>query len=135
MKTRVSSAVFGWLLIMSSSSAHHNFVAYFDIQKRVTIEGVVTEVRMANPHSRISVEVEGGQGETELWLLETGTPRTMAIEHGWTPESLPVGARVTAEGFPAFSGNPMLGLIRITFPDGSQLEGDMDEYLRATESN
>ena len=135
MKIKVLLAILGWLLVASSGRAHHNFVAYFDISKPITIEGVVTEVRMGNPHSRISMEVENDRGAPEVWLIETGTPRTMAIRHDWNIDSLPVGSKVRAEGFPAFSGRPMIGLIRITFEDGRELQGDMDEYLRATESD
>lgn len=57
MKLKALAAIPAWLLIAPVGYSHHNFNAYFDVQGRVTVEGVITEVRMANPHSRITMEV------------------------------------------------------------------------------
>ena len=31
--------------------AHHSFTAAFDLEKPVTVRGVITQVRLENPHS------------------------------------------------------------------------------------
>ena len=133
VKLKALAAIPVWLLIAPVGYSHHNFNAYFDVQGRVTVEGVITEVRMANPHSRITMEVENERGKGENWVIETGTGRTMAADHGWTVSTVPVGAKAVAHGFPAFSGRSIMALIHFTFEDGREVRGNMDRYLRASE--
>ena len=125
-------ASFGWLFVASIGYTHHNFNTYFDVRERVTVEGVIAEVRIANPHSRITLEIEDEQGDVMVWAIETGAAQSMA-ERGWTRDTLPVGSRVTALGFPAFSGRPVMALIQFTFEDGREVRGNLDRYLRASE--
>ena len=125
-------AGFGWLFVASIGYAHHNFNAYFDVRERVTVEGVIAEVRIANPHSRITLEIEDEQGDVVAWAIETGAAQSMT-ERGWTRDTLPVGSRVAALGFPAFSGRPVMALIQFTFEDGREVRGNLDRYLRASE--
>ena len=132
MKTKGLLILLGGSLFASAGQTHHNFNAYFDVRGRVSLEGVITQVRMANPHSRITLEVEGDQGEPEIWQIETGNPRGMA-NLGWTPSTIPVGSRVTALGFPSLSGRPIMALNAFTFEDGREVRGNMDRYLRASE--
>jgi len=58
MKSGASLVILGWLLYVAVGHAHHSFYAYFDFRGRVTVEGVITEVRMASPHSRITMALE-----------------------------------------------------------------------------
>ena len=132
MKFKCISTVFGCLLFWAVGHSHHNFNAYFDVLDRVTVEGVITEVSMANPHSRITMEVENDQGAPEIWVIETGTVRAMSINHGWTASTLPIGSKVIAHGFPAFSSRSMMALIQFTFEDGREVRGTLDRYLRAS---
>ena len=132
MKSKGVLTTLGWLLLASVGHTHHNFNAYFDVRGRVTVEGVITEVRMANPHSRITLEAQNDQGETVVWAIETGAPRGMA-NRGWTRDTLPVGSKVTVLGFPASSGRPIMALIQFTFENGREVRGNMDRYLRASE--
>ena len=69
----------------------------------------------------------------ENWVIETGTGRTMAADHGWTVSTVPVGTKAVAHGFPAFSGRSIMALIHFTFEDGREVRGNMDRYLRASE--
>ena len=125
-------AGFGWSFVASIGYTHHNFNAYFDVRARVTIEGVITEVRIANPHSRITLEIEDEQGDVVAWAIETGAAQSMT-QRGWMRDTLPVGSRVTALGFPAFSGRPVMALIQFTFENGREVRGNLDRYLRASE--
>lgn len=132
MKLRGVSTTLACLLFSAVGHSHHNFNAYFDVLGRVTVEGVITEVRMVNPHSRITMEVENDQGAPEIWLIETGNAKSMARDHGWTANTVPIGSKVIAHGFPAFSGRSMLALIQFTFEDGREVRGNLDRYLRAS---
>ena len=98
----------------------------------MTVEGVITEVRMASPHSRITMEVENDQDELETWLIETSSGVSLA-NNGWTKDTVPVGFKVTALGFPSHSGRPIMELIQFTFEDGREVRGNVDRYLKPTE--
>ena len=145
MKSGASLVILGWLLYVAVGHAHHSFYAYFDFRGRVTVEGVITEVRMASPHSRITMEVENDQDELETWLIETSSGVSLA-NNGWTKDTVPVGFKVTALGFPSHSGRPIMELIQFTFEDGREVRGNVcstsgtidcsvDRYLKPTEAN
>ena len=132
VKFGVSLTIPGWFLCVAVGHAHHSFYAYFDFSSRVTVEGVITEVRMASPHSRITIEVENDQDELETWLIETSSGVSLA-NNGWTKDTVPVGFKVTALGFPSHSGRPIMELIQFTFEDGREVRGNVDRYLKPTE--
>ena len=125
-------AFLGCVLLASVSHAHHSFYAYFDFRGRVTVEGVITDVRIANPHSRISMEVENDRGKLETWQIETGQAASLA-RNGWTKDTVPLGSKATALGFPAHSGGPIMTLILLTFEDGREVRGNVDRYLQPSE--
>ncbi len=78
------------------------------------------------------MEIENDQGELETWQIETGSGRSLAL-NGWTEDTVAVGFKVTALGFPAHSGRPIMELIQFTFEDGRKVRGDVDRYLKPTE--
>ena len=79
------------------AAAHHSFSAAFDSSKPVTVTGVVTEVRLANPHSWWVVDVTDAAGKVESWHFEGSTPSSL-IRSGYKPNSLKVGDKVTVKG-------------------------------------
>jgi hypothetical protein len=135
VRYKAAVVVFGWLIVSVTGHSHHNINAFFNVRERIMVEGVITEVRMVNPHSRITMEVENDQGALESWTIETGDVTIMTENHGWTQDSVPVGSRVIAHGFPTFSGRPMLALIAFTFEDGREVRANLDRYLRAPQDN
>lgn len=107
-------------LIAAPAMAHHSF-AMFDLEKNVTIQGVVKEVQWANPHVWIQVLVpsaEGGQ-PTE-WGVELGTTG-MLQRTGWTRSTLKPGDKVTVVIHPLRSGRASGSLVTIDVPDGRTL--------------
>ncbi len=82
-----SLAVFlagGLALVSARALAHHSFAAEFDAESPVTVKGVITSVRLENPHSWFYVNVaphldrglmrlSGGRLTTAglAWRLET----------------------------------------------------------------
>ena len=73
-------------------SAHHSR-AMFDIEKLISVEGVVTEVQWRFPHMWITLEVPGPNGKTESWGFE-GAGAAMMVASGISPQILKVGNRV-----------------------------------------
>lgn len=51
-------------------SAHHSIQAQFDINKTLTISGTVARVEYINPHSYLTLNVKGADGEIEKWAFE-----------------------------------------------------------------
>ena len=97
--------------------AHHSLPALFDTSLDVSVTGTVTRFEFKAPHSYVHLDIveEGG---TITWELETYPPG-MLIRQGLTPDTLPVGTRVSAAGYPARDGRPLMRLLTLTFPDGS----------------
>lgn len=93
-----------------SVSAHHSFAAHYDMQKPITVQGTIAEVRLSNPHSWFYVEVEESDGRTSRWAFEAGTPSGM-IRNGYKASELPRGTAVTITGFPA-RGSQNVGMLR-----------------------
>ena len=59
------------------ASAHHSFAAVFDVNQPVTVKGVVTEVRLENPHSWFFIDVKDASGKVEKWAFEGSTPTSL----------------------------------------------------------
>ena len=110
------------------AAAHHSFSAAFDSSKPVTVTGVLTEVRLANPHSWWVLEVTNAAGGIESWHFEGSTPSSL-IRSGYKPNALKVGDRVTVRGSHARDMTQNAGAAReITTADGRSFivgpEGD-----------
>ena len=85
--------------IVIPSFAHHSFAAEFDINRKITLTGVVTKVEWTNPHTYFYVDVPDG-GKVTNWALETAGPNTL-YRQGWRRDSLKVGDHVTVTAYRA----------------------------------
>jgi len=79
------------------AAAHHSFAAAFDATKPVVVTGVITEIRLVNPHSQFVVDVTDASGKVETWRFEGSTPSSL-IRSGFKPGTLKTGDRVTVKG-------------------------------------
>ena len=80
--------------------AHHSFAAEFDSDKPVTVKGVITSVRLENPHSWFFLDVTTAGGKVEKWSFEASTP-TSLIRSGIKPGFIKAGDHVTIKGYHA----------------------------------
>ena len=80
--------------------AHHSFAAEFDSDKPVTVKGVITSVRLENPHSWFFLDVAGTDGKVEKWAFEASTPSSL-IRSGFKPGTVKAGDEVTIKGYHA----------------------------------
>jgi DNA/RNA endonuclease YhcR with UshA esterase domain len=92
-------SVAGALVVFPAASAraHHSFAAAFDATKPVVVTGVITEVRLVNPHSQFVLDVTDTTGKVETWRFEGSTPSSL-IRSGFKPGTLKVGDKVTVKG-------------------------------------
>lgn len=97
--------------IGTAASAHHSFAAHYDMQKPITVQGSIAEVRLSNPHSWFFLDVKEADGKITRWAFEAGTPSGM-IRNGYKASELPPGTVVTITGFPARSEKQNVGMLR-----------------------
>ena len=109
---------FALLYFAIPAAAHHSFAATFDADKPVTVKGVITQIRLENPHSWFFLEVKDAAGNVEKWAFEAGTPSGM-IRNGFKPGLIKAGTEVTIKGIRARDASQKMGLLReLITPDG-----------------
>ena len=106
------------VMLLGSGSAwgHHSF-AMFDLEKEMTLEGLVKEFPWANPHVWLQILAPDGKGGTTEWSLEMGAPG-MLTRTGWKSSMLKPGDKVTVVLNPLKNGEPSGRLVRVTLPNG-----------------
>ena len=105
-------------------SAHHASGPFYDSDKPIEIEGVVTRFVFRNPHAALFLDVTDESGATAEWQVELGAP-VMLRRVGWTPDLLPIGMVVRVAG-PSARVEGARGLLgrKLTRADGTPvLEG------------
>ena len=105
------------LIGTAPSLAHHSFAAHYDMQKSITVQGTLVNVRITNPHSWFFLDVKESDGTISRWSFEAGTPGGM-IRNGYKASELPPGTAVTITGFPSRDKQKVGMLQRLTTPDG-----------------
>ncbi|MBT6245624.1 MAG: hypothetical protein HOI43_09435 [Gammaproteobacteria bacterium] len=109
------------MLAPPQSKAHHSVFAAFDINKSVTIAGVITDVWFKSPHIRIFVDVTQPDGKITEWNTHGHNP-TALRRRGWVRDTLEIGEKVTMSGDPTYDGSPKMFIRTIIRADGSILE-------------
>ena len=114
----IACFVTGWAA--DTALAHHAFAAEFDREKPVQMTGRVTEMKWANPHAWVYLDVEDETGAVVNWAFETRAANNL-IRLGWRPDDLQVGTVLQVEGFQARNDSPTASLAAATLPDGRKL--------------
>src|SRR5215212_610002 len=97
---RVIGAVVALLAIAGPAAAHHSAAVAYDVNKTISVKGVIAEVRWENPHTWIFVEQKDDSGKVVKWGFEGKVPNQL-IRLGITPSVLKPGIEVTVTGHPA----------------------------------
>lgn len=99
------------------AGAHHSAALIYDLEKQVTMEGVVTRFELGNPHVRIYFTPADKQTE---WMAEGGS-RTVLLRHGWTETQLKSGDHIVIVGNPSRDGSDKVHVVQVKMPDGKLL--------------
>ena len=70
-------AIASSVVLLSTALAAHHATAVFDLGKRLTLTGTVTEWFWANPHCLLRFDVKNDNGEMTHWVAETQAPPNM----------------------------------------------------------
>ena len=101
--------------------AHHSFGAEYDVNKPVTITGVLTEIDWRSPHTFFFVNVTDNDGKVANWKFE-GYPPTVLNRLGWKKDqTMKPGDRITVTGWRARDGSNWAHSREITLTDGRKL--------------
>ena len=111
---------FGILFVAAPILAHHGEVNY-DTEKLVTVKGTVTDFQFINPHVQIVLDVKSDKGAIEKWSCEARSPIMLVRVGGWDKNTLKPGNVITAIGFRAKNGTPILRLKKIILADGREM--------------
>lgn len=124
MKARRFIALVGSVMVLAgfvTARAHHNTSARYDEDNPITLQGTVVRFRMVNPHMQVEFEVTDANGNSVLWVAESGPPSNK-FRVGWRTDTLKPGDQITITGGPAVNGSPAMDMIMVVTPDGRELE-------------
>jgi hypothetical protein len=100
------------------AQAHHAFASEYDIDKPITLKGVLTRLEWINPHGWVYVDVKDPKtGQVVNWAIEFGSPNAL-LRRGLRKTDFPVGSQVTVQGYLAKNGKPIANGTSVVLPDG-----------------
>ena len=97
-------AAFAALLCVAPAGAHHSHAMY-DASGEIELEGVLTEVRWANPHVWIYLDVKNEDGTSRSWAME-GAAIDQLARKGWTRDQLNIGSAIKISCYQLRSRGP-----------------------------
>jgi hypothetical protein len=99
--------------------AHHSISGQYDLEKHVTLRGVIARVDWVNPHAYVYLDVPGEGRQTTTWALAT-VPLPMLRKANLTEEKFAGkrGETVTIDVLPGLDGALQGWILKITYADG-----------------
>jgi hypothetical protein len=113
-------ALVGLVASPRAAGAHHSFSAVYDGSRTVTVEGVVSEFRLINPHALMTVHVTDDSGKVVDWVVEFAG-RLNLTEGGWNERTVVPGQRVTVTGNPTHKPSARMAFVPLMRADGTTL--------------
>jgi hypothetical protein len=125
MRTRIGFIVgFAATMWAMPLLAHHTISWYYDVDKLVTLKGVVTEIDWVNPHILFHLEVTKDDGTIVSWTVETRAAYIMK-RRGFAQDFAKAGETVSMAVFIAKDGGPKAAMQSITLSTGATATASM----------
>ena len=107
-------------LTLFGAQAHHSY-ASFEMDKSITIEGVVTKWEWTNPHTFLYLNVKAADGSVQAWEIESVSP-SMLGKAGFSRDTFKVGEKISVK-FSPHRTKPNFGAYQsATLPDGKVMQ-------------
>jgi hypothetical protein len=104
--------------LTASALAHHSAVM-FDFANTIVIEGKVQEVRFANPHMKLILEISDDKGTRNVEF--EGHSRNNMSRQGLTPNLFKVGDAIAIRIAPMRNGSDGGYVTAVRGPDGTEV--------------
>jgi hypothetical protein len=118
MKVNLAFAVFALGVAVMPLLAHHSVEQQYDMDKMVTIQGVVTKIVWVNPHARLWVDTDGA---VSSWEMELPPPHYLKIR-GVKMDFVREGDQVSVTFWRAKEGSRLGNALAMTAPDGRVID-------------
>jgi len=105
------------LTLVAPAFAHHS-AAQFNFQTPKSIDGVIKEVRMANPHMRLVLTVTDQKGTRDIEY--EGHSLNNLYRQGWRQDSVKVGDKITINIAPRKDGADGGYVVKVKTADGKE---------------
>jgi hypothetical protein len=106
------------VILSGNLLAHHSFAANYNVNKTITVDGVVTGFRFRNPHTVVNFNVTNADGSTTAWVSE-GFAATSLRRVGWDKNTVKKGDLIRITGSAAHKDAPMVSLTSLSFLDAN----------------
>ncbi len=103
-----------------SVQAHHSFAGFYDQNRIIEVEGVLTSLSWRNPHGSMTLEVVNDAGITEEWQIETGSVSVLRVR-GFDRDFVRVGERIRIAGEASFRSDTGLYARNMLLPSGEEV--------------
>jgi hypothetical protein len=98
-----------------AAEAHHSIAGTYDQNRRITLDGVISQYQFVNPHPFVVVDIADANGATRSWKAELDN-RWELLEVGMSPTTFKAGDRVMVSGSPGRDGTALLYVWRLERP-------------------
>jgi hypothetical protein len=104
-------------LLSAPAFAHHS-AAQFNFQAPKSVDGVVKEMRMANPHMRLILTVTDAKGTRDIEF--EGHSLNNLYRAGWRQDMVKVGDKVSINIAPRKDGEDGGYVVKVKTADGKE---------------
>src|SRR5262245_47939516 len=98
-----------------AAHAHHSISSVYDSSRRATLDGVVAQFQLVNPHPFLFIDVKDAAGQAQRWRLEMDNRWELAGV-GVAANTFKPGDRVVVSGSLARTQSQSLYLLRLDRP-------------------